>query len=297
MKVLRHFFTFFLLLFSFILYGQNTSMLKMLNDSLNVGSGDRPVIGTFDGVYLINSATVETTPHKTLLLLVMHRFGAVNLGAYNFFGLDFATMRLGFEYGISDRLSVGIGRSTLNKTFDTNLKWKILQQKRGIGAFPITVDLMGSLYYTTLRFTDSTHLDPAQRTSSVVSLLMAKKVSENFSVQLSPSWIHYNLVPTPLDKTNVLNLGVGARMKVTKRMDIQGEYNYVPPGQINSYKRYNSLSLGVDFVTGGHVFQLQLTNSEAMTAPDFMGKTTDSWTRGGIFFGFNLSRAFQMGDR
>ncbi len=278
-----------------VLKGQDTTMLSILNDSMDTHIQHHVVQGTFDGVYLINSETVETPPRRTLLLLIMHRFGQVNTGAYNFFGLDFATMRLGFEYGITDRLSVGIGRSTLDKTFDSHFKWKFFQQKTGLGGFPFTMDLFGGLYYTTLRSIDSVKWSAGLRTSTAVSLIMARKMSGSFSLQLTPSWVRYTLLPISPEKLNLYNLGLGARLKVTKRMDFQAEYNYVLSGQDSPFKRYNSLSMGVDFVTGGHVFQLQLSNSEGMIAPAFIGKTTDSWTKGGIFFGFNISRAFQMG--
>ena len=122
--------------------------------------------------------------------------------------------------------------------------------------------------------------------------MKAKETANIF--QLTPMLLHYNLVPASTDKNNVFVLGLGGRMKVTQRMSVNAEYDYLPDGQINSYKRYNSLSAGIDIETGGHVFQLHLTNSQGMVEPLFLGKTTGSWTKGAIFFGFNVSRAFNL---
>lgn len=276
------------------LLSQDSSLLHMIDDSMSVHTTKMYVTGTFKGVYIINTQSIEAPAKHTLIFLIMHRFGKVNDGAYNFFGLDNATMRLGFDYGITNRLSVGIGRSTFEKTFDGDIKYKLLRQTNGSNQMPVTVDFFGGIYYTSLKYTDKPYLNANYRTSYDASLLIARKISEAFSLQLTPTLLHYNLVPASSDKNNILVFGVGGRMKVTKRMSINAEYNYVPAGEINSYTRYNSLSAGIDIETGGHVFQLHLTNSQGMVEPLFLGKTTGSWTKGNIYFGFNVSRAFNF---
>ncbi len=276
------------------IFAQDTSLLNMIDDSMSVHTTKTYVTGTFKGVYIINTQSVEAPAKGALLFLIMHRFGKINDGAYNFFGLDNATMRLGFDYGITNRLSVGIGRSTFEKTFDSHFKYKLLRQTDGNNKMPVTVDVFGGIYYTTLKFSDKPYLNANYRTSYDGSLLIARKISEAFSFQLTPTLLHYNLVPKSTDKNNVFVLGLGGRMKVTKRMSVNAEYDYLPDGQINSYKRYNSLSAGIEIETGGHVFQLHVTNSQGMVEPLFLGKTTGSWTKGSIFFGFNVSRVFNL---
>jgi hypothetical protein len=113
-------------------------------------------------------------------------------------------------------------------------------------------------------------------------------------MQLTPSWIHFNLVPAPQDKNDLLAIGLGGRMKVTKRMSINAEYNYLLPDQVVTNDVFNSLGFGVDIETGGHVFQLVFTNSQGMTAPYYLAKTTGSWGDGDIYFGFNITRLFQL---
>ena len=252
------------------------------------------VTGTFKGVYIINTQSVEAPAKHTLLFLIMHRFGEINDGAYNFFGLDHATMRLGFDYGITDRLSVGIGRSTFEKTFDGHIKFKALRQTDGTNQMPVTVDVFTGIYYTSLKYDNKDYLNARLRTSYDVSLLIARKFSSAFSLRLTPTWLHYNLMPTVRDNNDVLAVGIGGRMKITRRMSFNAEYNYVPGGQIQSFVQHNSVSAGIDIETGGHVFQLHVTNSQGMVEPLFIGKTEGTWAKGNIYFGFNVSRAFNL---
>ena len=275
-------------------FSQDTSLLKMLDDSIAGNAGKTYVTGTFKSVYIINTQSVEVPARNTLLLLVMHRFGKINDGAYNFFGLDNATMRLGFDYGITNALSVGIGRSTFEKTFDGHFKYKLFRQTDGSNQMPVTIDVFGGLYYTSLKYDDKPYLNADYRTSYTTSLLIARKFSGAFSLQITPTLLHYNLMPSVIDRNDVFAVGIGGRMKVTRRMSINAEYNYMPGGQINSFTRYNSLSAGIDIETGGHVFQLHITNSQGMVEPLFMGKTTGIWSKGNIYFGFNISRAFNL---
>ncbi len=273
-------------------YCQDTSLLKMINDSIDVNKTKTIVDGTFKGVYIINTQSVETPPKHVLLLLIMHRFGKINDGAYNFFGLDNATMRLGLDYGITNQLSAAVGRSTFEKTFDSHIKFKLLRQTNG--GMPFTLDVFSGVYFTSLRYTNKPYLNATYRTSYASSLLIARKFSRSFSLQLTPTLLHYNLVPAAIDHNDLFAIGIGGRKKVTRRMSVNAEYIYVPSSQINSLAVYNSLSAGIDIETGGHVFQFHITNSQGMVEPLFIGKTTGAWSKGDVYFGFNISRAFNL---
>lgn len=223
----------------------------------------------------------------------MHRFGELSDGAYELFGLDNADIRFGLDYGITNRLSIGAGRSSLDKTFDANFKLKLLRQTAG--KVPVSVSLHELVTYTTFpKKSDKPVLTPRFRTAYTSQLLIAKKFSSSLSLQISPALIHFNMVATPKDKNNVMAAGVGGRMKITKRMSIDAEYNYLPGEQVASTKVYNSLSLGLSIETGGHVFQLIFTNSRGMTGPYYLAKTSGQWKDGDVFFGFNISRAFDF---
>lgn len=276
-------------------HAQDTDLLSMLEDS---AASQAPAIanrvtGIFKGTQLINAPTVEQPGKKNLQFLIMHRFGKISDGGYNFFGLDNAEIRLALDYGLADCLSVGIGRSSLQKTFDGNFKLRILNQQAG--KIPLAVALTGQFtYMTEPRKADKPFLTPAFRTAYATQLLLARKFSSRLSIQLAPTIIHFNMVPQPSDKNTLLALGIGSRMKLTNRVSVLSEYNLLPGNQVVSYQQFNSLSLGMEIETGGHVFQLVFTNSVAMNNPQYLAKTLDSWNKGDIFFGFNISRSFNF---
>ena len=285
---------FVLLMLFFFSKAQDSTLMNMLSDSMHANTTQAYVSATFKGVHVINMQTVESPAKGTLNFIIMHRFGKLNDGAYNFFGLDNATIRLGVDYGITDRLSIGIGRSSYLKTFDGYAKYKIMRQTDGSDAMPITADILIGLSDYTQKFSDKSYLNTKYRTAYFTQLLLARKFSRRISLQLVPTWLHYNLVPTTKDKNDVFAVGFGGRIKITKRMSVTAEYNYVPNNQLVSEERHNSLSAGVEIETGGHVFQLVFTNSQALTEPQYIGQTTGRWSKGDIFFGFNVSRIFSI---
>lgn len=268
---------------------QDSSMLQLLNDSM---PESKTVSGTFKATQIINTPTVEAPAKRSLQFMIMHRFGKINEGAYALFGLDNADIRFALDYGISKNLAVGVGRSSLDKVFDGSIKWRLLQQKSS--GWPFKVSLYTAIFHNTLRYSDKKYLNARYRTSYATQLLLAQKVSTAFSWQLTPSWVHFNVVPTAKDKNDVFALGLGGRLKLTKRFSINAEYHYLPDGQVESENVYNSFSAGADLETGGHVFQLIFTNSAGMTAPYYLAKNYGSWGKGDIYFGFNITRIFHF---
>jgi len=272
---------------------QDSSLLKMLDDSMATHGKHSYVTGTFKATHVVNMQTVEGMANGALNFVIQHRFGRLNDGAYNFFGLDNATLRLGLDYGITDRLTIGVGRSSLQKTFDGFLKYKLLRQTEG-GGMPLTLSLLGTISNYTQKIPDQEFLDATYRTTYTTQLLFARKFDRNFSLQLTPTWLHYNLMPTVRDKNDIFALGIGGRLKITRRMSINAEYNYLPTGQVVSNKVYNSFSLGWDIETGGHVFQLVFSNSQGIVESQYLTQTTGRWGKGDIYFGFNISRNFNL---
>jgi hypothetical protein len=272
-------------------YSQD-SLLTMLDDSSRTGT-TFPVRGTFKAIHIINAQTVESPAKHDLNFIIMHRFGQLNDGAYNFFGLDNASIRLGLNYGISDRLGVGIGRSSLEKTFDGYIKYRLLDQTDGEKKFPVTISILGALNHMTLRL--DTFVSAKNKTTYVTQALIARKFSSALSLQISPTYIHFNRYPATRKSEDLFATMIGGRLKFTKRMAITAEYNYVPEEKRDDLSIKNSLSLGFDIETGGHVFQLVFTNSGGMIESQYMGKTIGNWGDGDIFFGFNITRNFSLG--
>jgi hypothetical protein len=235
-------------------------------------------------------------PAGQLDVRISHRFGTLNSGGYNFFGLDQSNIHLGLEYGITNWLMIGVGRSEFEKTFDGFAKFSILRQSTGAKEMPVSVSVLTSVALKTLKFPDQTRTNYyTSRLAYVGQVLVARKINEIFSVQLTPSYVHRNLVATELDPNDIWALGAGARLKVTKRISLNGEYYAIAnPKTYLSQQIYNPLSVGFDIETGGHVFQLFFTNSLGMTEKQFIGGTTGQWKKGDIHFGFNISRVFTL---
>lgn len=272
---------------------QDNSLLDKLNDSLSAHPGKSYVSGTFKATHIVNMQTVESAAAGNLNFVIQHRFGQLNSGSYNFFGLDNATLRLGLDYGITNNLDIGIGRTSYLKTFDGYLKYKLLRQTEG-HAMPISLSVLGTVTDYTQDIVGKDYLNTTYRTAYSAQLLIARKFTSSLSFQIAPTYLHYNLVPTVKDKNDLFAVGLAGRMKISKRMSIDAEYNYLPSGQLVSTQTRNSFSLGWDIETGGHVFQLVFSNSQSMLETQYITGTTGSWGKGDIYFGFNISRNFNL---
>jgi len=280
-----------LAVFSFPALAQE-DLMDMLESETRKDAAPDFATATFKTTRIINGHSVENVASGVLDLRISHRFGFINGGAYELFGLDQATMRLGLDYGLNKRWMIGVGRSTYQKQFDGFTKFKLLRQAKG--GSPITVNAVGTMMYKSLKFEDPTRDN--YMTSNVFysgQLLLGRKFSEGISLQFMPTVIHYNLVPGALDPNDVFAIGAGGRVKLSKRISINAEYYYQLPDYHLSGTE-NSLAIGFDIETGGHVFQLNFTNSTGMTERSFISETTGKFFEGDIHFGFTISRVFTI---
>ena len=243
---------------------------------------------------VINLHSLESTAAGVLDIKISHRFGFISGGIYELFGLDQASIRIGADYGVSDRLTIGLGRSSYEKTYDGYLKYKILRQSTGVKQMPITLAVLGTAAISTLKWAEPDRENLfSSRVSYCTQLIMGRKFNNVFTLQLSPSWVHRNLVKTAEEANDVFALGFAGRIKLNKRFSLNGEWIYVLPDQLAD-EYVNSLSIGVDIETGGHVFQLHFTNSTSMIEKGFIAETVGKWSKGEIHFGFNISRVFTL---
>ncbi len=250
-------------------------------------------LATFKGTRLINGQTIETKHKGELEFIFAHRFGPVNGGLYELYGLDQAYVRIGLEYGISDRLGVGIGRNSVDKTVDGFLRYKALRQAKG--GMPVTLTAFGNVAVKTSPKTEDAGYDITieDRTSYTAQLLIARKFTPALSLQLMPSIVHKNTVDKTIENNDQFALGIGGRLKVSRSVALTSEYYYrfnVPEN--NPY--HNSLGFGIDIETGGHVFQIVLTNTRGLTERAFITETTGEFFDGNIHLGFNVTRTFQL---
>ncbi|MBA4302609.1 MAG: hypothetical protein C0424_00120 [Sphingobacteriaceae bacterium] len=247
----------------------------------------------FKSTRIINGHSIENVSAGVLDFRILHRFGAINGGPYELFGLDQANMRMSFDYGITDRLQVGIGRSNIGKEYDGLVKYKILRQSSGARQMPVSVSWVSGMLINTQRWPDPNRENLfSSRLSYYHQLLIARKFNETFSLQLSPTLVHRNLVPNREIPNDVFAIGMGGRVKLSNRIATTFDYFYVLPGQLPNHR--NSLSVGFDIETGGHVFQLHFTNSRGLNERQFITGQNGSWLDGDIHFGFNLSRVFTI---
>ena len=299
-----------------VLFSQE-DLLSLVEDKTD--NGPKKVYATFKTVRIGNAQTIETVKKKHLDFRISHRFGniydsnlqnPINETFQTFLGFDNASdIRISFDYGLLDNLTVGIGRSKFNKLADGSLKWKILQQTTDF-SMPISLAFFTSVGYSHAP-TSSLYsgivkdfeTSEAHRFNYFSQLIIASKLSEWLSLELLPSYMHRNFIKENINVDNgnakdvngFFSMGIGGRIKLTKRLSLIGDYFYNAAAfyQGNS-KVFNPLSLGVEIETGGHVFSLFYTNASGLTENNFIPYTTDTWAKGQVKFGFCISRTFAL---
>ena len=276
----------FLILSSFLVKAQDD-----LLSFLEVDTEPMYISSTFKGKKVVNGQSVEILSKGVLQFQIQHRFGTLNSGFYNLYGLDNSQIRLGFDYGIKDWMSIGIGRSSALKTIDASAKLRLKRQSKGSKEFPFTIATNSAIFIKQYRWSETNEeaFEMSNQLSFSHQLLIARKINRDLSVQISPTFVHYNLV-NYAEKNDRISLGFGARQKLTNRISVNAEYFMQINGKINN----DVLSFGFDIETGGHVFQLHLSNSPAMIESSFINETKGDWEQGDIYFGFNISRVFTI---
>ncbi len=259
---------------------------------LEVEDTPQEVTATFKGTRIINGQSVELPAKGNLQFLIEHRFGTINSGAYELWGLDQAQMRMSFDYGLTNNTAIGLARNSFQKTFEASIKSRLVRQKIN-GGSPISITSYNAVFANSIRWANPERANLfSSRLSYAHQIMIARKFNSSLSLQLTPSLIHRNLVDKKDINNDYVALGIGGRYKLTKRVSLNAEYFY-------QFKRLNelfenSLSIGFDIETGGHVFQLHVTNSQGMFERAFIGETTGKWSAGDLYFGFNISRVFGL---
>jgi Membrane bound beta barrel domain (DUF5777) len=280
-------------------------MLSAQDDLLSLLGEEKTVdyaTASFKTNRVINGHSIENTAPGVLDFKISHRFTQLRQGIYDIFGLDGASIRFGFDYGLTNRLMIGIGRNSREKIIDGFVKYKILRQSSGAKNMPLSLSYLIDSQIKTVKFADEERDNKfSSRLYYTHQVLLARKFNNRLTLQLMPTLIHRNLTTTPEDANDVFAMGAAGRIKLTKRVTFNAEYYYVPEGQIAT-PFANSLSVGFDIETGGHVFQLHFTNSPDMTYKGFITETQEEWffkgddgrMLSGLRFGFNVSRVFTV---
>lgn len=245
----------------------------------------------FEALKVCNLESTKIAKAGELYFNVGHRFGSVKGGVKTFFGLDQSNTKIQLLYGIADVAHIALSRESIRRTYSGELKVAFLKQEEsrwlsltGYTSININTELSKETYPKMLFF---------DRLSYATQLIASKKVSERWTIQLSPTFIRQNLVLEPFQLHNQIGLGVGTRVRISQRLSINAEY------MLNLYRAQESiyndaLSIGLDLETGGHVFQLLFSNAQSMNGPGFMTNAEGSWLQGDVYFGFNIARKFKL---
>jgi Membrane bound beta barrel domain (DUF5777) len=246
----------------------------------------------FKALQICNLQSTKLPVKGELYILISHRFGDLSNGINNFFGLDNALTKIGGIYGATNWLSLGISRHTFNKTYELAAKYKFANQM--IGGFPITIvgyntmDINSDLdkaIYPQLKFNN--------RLSFTSQLLISRKFSESFSVEIAPILVHKNLYDDAIDQKDTYLIGTGGRYKLSKRLSLNIDYAARLGSKIEGSPYHNPLSVGLDIDTGGHIFQMVFSNSQPMTDVTILTNSIGSWEgKKALYFGFNMYRVF-----
>ena len=257
------------------------------------------VTNAFKSSRVINGQSMEFIGKGVLDTRILHRFGYVNTGFENLFGLDQASMRFGFDYGVTKDLTVGIGRSTFDKEWDGFIKYRPIQQSvGGKHPSPVSVVLVTGMTCISKKWDDPNRTNYfSSRLGYYNEVIVGRKFNENLSLQIAPTHVHINLVEGKDYTNDFFAIGLGGRYKLSKRTAFVVDYHYLiksgkDMSQFENMK--NPLAIGFDIETGGHVFQLHFSNSNGMNEKAFITNTTRTWGKGEVSFGFNLSRVFTV---
>lgn len=252
------------------------------------------ITNAFKSTRVINGQSIEMLGAGTLDFRILHRFGPIQSGVDGLWGLDQSTMRFGFDWVPIHDLQIGFGRSTAMREYDGLVKYRLLQQSKGARNMPVSIVLDAGMTCWTGPWTDETRPNYfSSRLAFYQQVLIGSKISEDLSLQVSPTMIHRNLVPTPGDPNDIFALGFGGRFKLTNHIAFVVDYYHAFNGMVSGLN-YDPVSVGFDIETGGHVFQVHVTNTKGMNEKAFVTQTYQNFFGGDIQLGFNISRVFQL---
>jgi hypothetical protein len=273
-----------LLLLPFTLIAQE----DLLKDIDTVTTSKSKVESAFKALKIVNLESTKLAAKGDLYFIVAHRFGSLKDGFEGAYGLDNAVTQLKFVYGLSDWLTVSAGRTEL--AYDFSGKFLLKSQEEN--GFPLAIAAFSSIgFNNTLKESNYPKMKFENRLIYVSQLLVSRKFNNKLSLQLAPTYLHENFVFDDNQDNSQFLIGMGGRYKFAKRWSVNLDYAaHLNRASTSPFK--NPLSLGVDLETGGHVFQMHLSSSQGIHEAGFLGNTTGDWTKGDIFFGFNLLRVF-----
>lgn len=270
------------------------------------------VTRTFKDTRVINAQSVEMLQKRMLDIRIGHRFGDLlgdNGGWQSFYGLENASdVMIGADFGLSDNFSLGFyrtkGAGDLTQLLNGIAKYRVLRQSEDGTPVSIVAHVVGTLS-TMAKEENSTGLNSfpqfSHRMSYTLQFLVGRKFSDRFSLQVSPGYTHRNLVKS-FDNNDVFSLGIAGRLQLSKVIGIIVDTTLPLNGVQSPFATrpdtapdyFMPFGIGLEFDTGGHVFQVNLTNARGLIENDYITSTTSSWGSGAFRLGFTISRVFKL---
>ena len=246
----------------------------------------------FKAMQIGNLQSTKIANKKELYLIVSHRFSPLADGIDNFFGLDGANTKIQFAYSFWDGIQFSLSRDSFEKTYSGSAKVRVKKQSSN---FPMNIVIYGSTDIATQLKTEfNTGLSFKDRVSLTAQILASRRISKNISLLIAPTFVRQNNLQkfnnTGDSNLNQFIVGMGGRVKISKRLSLNADYAISVNRNKNSVFS-NPLTLGLDIETGGHVFQLVFTNSKASNDSGFLTRTEGKWFND-VAFGFNIVRVF-----
>jgi hypothetical protein len=293
-------------------------------------TGEKKPVKIFTSEKTINAYTTEMVAKGKMDFKVTHAFGDIagkDGGIKRFFGLDGSTdIRIGFHLGLTDKLNISFARAKgdeqslrkdtagslapteylARKLYEIGLKYQLMRQMENDPSHPVSVVIFVN---TAISSIQANNLNPntptsfknfGDRMSQVVQLIIARKMGK-ISLQLNPTLVHYNFVPT-YDKATTIALGGAARIPLSNKFAILVDYFhpfYSDEKKKNYYalkavKFHDPLGIGLEVKTTGHVFHLNFTNTTGILENQFIAYNSNSWGKGQFRWGFSISRTFTL---
>lgn len=246
----------------------------------------------FESALLGDMQSVMVQTPKTLEWDFQHRFGTVENGIKDFYGMyaPGANIRMGLTYTPIENLAVGIGLTRNNMAIDLNAKYAIFRQTKD-DKMPISLSYFGNVVYNSQA---GTYKEELHRMSFYNELIIARRINSKISVQVSPSFTHYNAVDT-LYKNDMLAVGIGARYKFSAQSSIL--INYVQPLSSHTDSKLNPVpgfSIAWEIATSAHAFQITFSNYQGILPQQNVMYNQLKWGDSQFLLGFNITRLWNF---
>lgn len=276
---------------------------------IQIADAQTRVFQTFKDTWVINTRSTETLQKGNLDIRISHRFGDIagDFGGWTtFYGLETARdVSFGVDFGINDNLMLGLSRSKgagpLKQLINASLKLRLLSQTTD-NKTPVSLAFSGLTTLSTMQSSDIPEAinffdEFSHRLVHSAQIMVSRKFSPGFSFQLGGGYTHRNVVPFG-EENGLINLAFASRIQLSKMFGLildlnlplngaQSPFNDSAPGQTNYYAPFG---IGLEMETGGHVFQINVTNASGLVETDYIPYTSSNWSDGQYRLGFTISR-------